>query len=275
MTIEKIQQILTFLEANYDRQIDPLELEEISNYSYRNIQRIFSAILQETIGDFCIRLKLENAYKKLVYTDLSIVEVAYDVGYSNNQSFAKAFKNKFHITPLQARQSKKSLFEEYIQHKKEQDFPISFEYVYKEPVHIYYKILISNNYNNTAINDFWDDIIDGNISIPVYNTFGIIVDQPIISDKEKSRYEAGIDQCTHPKSYLTKSVFGGWYAKYIHEGNYDTIEETYRKIYHRWLYENNYELGTSPIIEQYYIDENSGTELTTEIYVPIQRKLSK
>lgn len=275
MTIEKIQQILTFLENNYHRQIDPSELEAISNYSYRNIQRIFNAIIKETIGNFCTRLKLENAYKQLVYTNQSILEVAYDVGYENNQSFTKAFKKKFQLTPLQARQSKNILFEQYIQQKKDPLFAIDFDYEYKEKVTIYYKTLISNNYNNNAINTLWDNVIAENKTIPSYFCYGVIVDQPIISDKAKSRYEACVDTCVNPKTYLSKTIFGGWYAKYIHKGSYDEIEETYRKIYHRWLYESNYELDTSPIVEHYIADRTSKTELFTAIYVPVKRKLSK
>ncbi|MGH2664778.1 AraC family transcriptional regulator [Flavobacterium sp.] len=275
MTIEKIQQILTFLEENYHRQINPSELEVISNYSYRNIQRIFNAIIKETIGNFCTRLKLENAYKQLVYTNKSILEVAYDVGYESNQSFTKAFKNKFQITPLQARKNKNALFEAYIKEKKDAFFAIDFEYEYKEKITIHYKTLISNNYNNPAINTLWDEIIDQNKTLSPYNCFGIIVDQPIISDEAKSRYDACIDNCAAPKLYLSKTIFGGWYAKYMHQGSYDDIEETYRKIYHRWLYESNYELGTSPIIEHYIADRTAKTELLTAIYVPVKRKLSK
>lgn len=274
MKIENIQKILTFLENNYHRQIDPTELEEISNYSYRNIQRIFNAILMETIGNFCTRLKLENAYKQLLYTDHSITDVAYDVGYGNNQSFAKAFKNKFEITPLEARQNKKVLFEDYIKVKKDKLLFIDFEYEYKDKISIYYKTLISNNYNNNAINELWDAVLEENKAISSYKCFGVIVDQPIISDKEKSRYELCIDRCVDPKLYLSKTIFGGWYAKYIHSGSYDEIEETYRKIYYRWLYESNYELDTSPIIEQ-YLDDEEGTNFITEIYVPVKRKLSK
>lgn len=275
MKIENIQKILTFLEDNYHRQIDPEELETVSNYSYRNIQRIFSAILLETIGNFCTRLKLENAYKQLVYTDHSIVDIAYDVGYSNNQSFAKAFKNKFQITPLQARQNKKVLFEEYIKNKENKLFFIDFECEYKEKIEVYTKTLISNNYDNVLINELWDTITEENKTISSYNCFGVIVDQPIISDKEKSRYEASVDACVNPKIYLSKSIFGGWYAKYTHFGDYDKIEETYRKIYYRWLYEGDYDLGTSSIIEHYIDDAKSVNQLITAIYVPVKRKLSK
>ncbi|AYN03449.1 GyrI-like domain-containing protein [Flavobacterium sp. 140616W15] len=274
MRIENIQKVLTFLEDNYHRQIDPVELEEISNYSYRNIQRIFNAILKETIGNFCTRLKLENAYKQLVYTDNSIVDIAYDVGYSSNQSFAKAFKNKFQITPLQARQNKKLLFDEYIKTKKDKLLFIDFEYQYKDKMSVYYKTLMSNNYNNNAINELWDAVINENKTIASYKCFGVIVDQPVISDKEKSRYEVCVDNCANPKLYLSKTIFGGWYAKYVHRGSYDEIEETYRDIYYRWLYEKDYELDTSPIIEQ-YIDDAESTNFVTEIYVPVKRKLSK
>lgn len=50
---------------------------------------------------------------------------------------------------------------------------------------VYYKTLMSNNYNNNAINELWDAVINENKTIASYKCFGVIVDQPVISDKKK------------------------------------------------------------------------------------------
>ncbi|WP_141395665.1 MULTISPECIES: helix-turn-helix transcriptional regulator [Chryseobacterium] len=36
-----VYKVINFIEENYDQQISVKDLEEVSNYSYRNIQRIF------------------------------------------------------------------------------------------------------------------------------------------------------------------------------------------------------------------------------------------
>ena len=57
------------------------ELEDISHYSYRNIQRIFKYSCGETIGAFQQRLKVENAYKRILYTQENLTSIAIEVGF--------------------------------------------------------------------------------------------------------------------------------------------------------------------------------------------------
>ncbi len=48
---------------------------------------------------------IEKAKEKLSTTDLSISEIAYQLGFEYPQSFSKLFKTKTHLSPLQFRQS--------------------------------------------------------------------------------------------------------------------------------------------------------------------------
>ena len=48
---------------------------------------------------------IEKAKEKLSTTELSVSEIAYELGFEHSQSFSKLFKTKTHLSPLQFRQS--------------------------------------------------------------------------------------------------------------------------------------------------------------------------
>ncbi|HTM65081.1 MAG TPA: helix-turn-helix transcriptional regulator [Flavipsychrobacter sp.] len=48
---------------------------------------------------------IEKAKEKLSTTDLSVSEIAYELGFEHSQSFSKLFKTKTHVSPLKFRQS--------------------------------------------------------------------------------------------------------------------------------------------------------------------------
>ena len=48
---------------------------------------------------------IEKAKEKLSTTDLSVSEIAYDLGFQHSQSFSKLFKSKTDLSPLEFRRS--------------------------------------------------------------------------------------------------------------------------------------------------------------------------
>ena len=273
--LSKIQHIIKFIEDNYDKTISRVDLEAISNSSYRNLQRIFKTIFRESIGAFQKRLKLENAYRKIIYTNNQITDIAIEVGFESIQSFSKSFKKQFSISPSNARKEKTNLFATFFKDSNSKPKEINCEIVYLNPKKVFFKTIQTENYNNGDINILWDKIdaeIDSESGI---NYYGVIVDEPLITDKSKCRYEACIDKEISLKGFYFKNIFGGRYAKFIHNGNYNLIENTYRKIYYDWLFNSSLEFDSSPIIEYYAIsgsNEKNEKKFVTEILIPIKKK---
>ena len=48
---------------------------------------------------------IEKAKEKLSTTDLSVSEIAYELGFEHSQSFNRLFKSKTNLSPLEFRQS--------------------------------------------------------------------------------------------------------------------------------------------------------------------------
>ncbi|MBB6109567.1 AraC family transcriptional regulator [Mucilaginibacter lappiensis] len=275
MSLEKIQHIIKYIEENYNRDISIQKLEQLSNYSYRNVQRVFKNIFHESLGTFQKRLKLENAYKKLIYTRDPITDISYSVGFDSLQSFSKSFKKQFNVSPIKARKERKVIFESFINNYPEKNKSIDYEIVFLKKIKVFYIGIQTKNYNNTEIELLWDkiDTVFAKNTTSAY--FGIIVDQPLITDKLKCRYEACIDKDPVNKDFSSTYILGCRYAKYIHKGSYSLIEDTYRRIYIDWLFNSALEFDSSPIIEHYIKNEiraENVHDYITEILIPIKKK---
>lgn len=253
-----IQKIVDHIEANFDREITAHEIESISHYSYRNFQRIFFKIFKETVSGFQKRLRLENAYKKLIYTEDKPSEIAWQVGYFNIQSFSKAFKQQYSISPAEARKKKQEVFSTFID-KENKD--LKFDIRYKDAVTVYCKFIKAKDYNNPEIDALWKEIEPEHEIFEA--AYGIIRDQPLITSFSHCRYGAAVIADDELKEFSKTEIFGGKYVRFTHEGPYEKILETYRSFYRFWLTEKQLLLDSSDVIEEY-----QETEIT-HIYFPL------
>lgn len=273
MNLNKIKHLINHIENNFDREILPSEIEQISNYCYRNIQRVFKSIFKETLGGFQKRYRLETGFKKIIYSNDSISEISLAVGFQNVSSFSKAIQKKYNTTPTQIRADKKNIFKNFIEESKQPIARVKPEIVFLEAKEIFYKTIKTTQYNNDQINQAWEKIYLLQENDSDIDYFGIINDQPLITINTPCRYDLCIDKNPNDKNFHTKLIFGKKYAKYIHFGAYDRIEDTYRAIYYDWLYNSKYEIDSSPMIERYKvhgINTNNEQDYITEIFVPIK-----
>ena len=67
----------------------------------------FSTLFKNTTGEnyksFLINIRLEEAIKLVLSTDLKTYQLAERVGYNNVRRFVDAFKNKYGVSPTEYR----------------------------------------------------------------------------------------------------------------------------------------------------------------------------
>jgi AraC family transcriptional regulator len=268
--LKRIYATQNYIETNYNKSISISELEHVSCYSYRNLQRIFFSLFHETIGAYQTRLKVENGYKNLLYSKKQISDIAIEVGFSDLQSFSKTFKKHFGFSPSVARNEKKSLF---ISNNLSTAIPYNLE---PEIVFIP-QILVNYSscktiYINPEIESLWANFLQNDFPETDANYFGVISDDVIITDKAKCNYDACIASASLNTNLPSKHIFGGNYAQFIHQGSYNTIDKTYQQIYGGWILDNHLEFSHSPIIEHYIKhDANTASEkdFVTAILIPL------
>ncbi|CAL2088640.1 AraC family transcriptional regulator [Tenacibaculum sp. 190524A05c] len=281
--IERYQKLLEFLDKQFKSSISSKDIEEVSFYSYRNINRIFYALQQETIGHYLKRIKLEKAAEYLKYSSDEVSDIAIAVGYADLPTFSKAFKNRFGCSPTYYRNSeilKEEILEEAI--KDSQGFN-KLEFTIEElPAFKILYLQYKGNYDNIkAIEQTWEKLVRYALKKKLFKDDTIIVgevlDDDEISESLKCRYNAGIiidsnADITTEGLFGTKEIEAQKYAKFIHKGSHESCFESYNSIYMHWMKDVKLEFEDKPTLEFYLNDEETTPKekLITEIYIPVK-----
>ena len=95
----KINQVIDYINANLHL---PLRLDIIAgqvNVSERQLLRIMKGALNESLYAYVARQRVERAVLYMHTEDMSLADLASRVGYDSPQSFSKAFKKQFSVSP--------------------------------------------------------------------------------------------------------------------------------------------------------------------------------
>lgn len=78
---------------------------QLSGYSKSQLNRLMQKHYATTSHDYILNMRLEAAYKALLYTTENIEEVAEKLGYASFSHFNKIFKKRYGITPAMLRKN--------------------------------------------------------------------------------------------------------------------------------------------------------------------------
>lgn len=99
---DEYNMVLRFLNE-YHTNVTLGELCKHFGRSKSHMSHMFKSENGMTIRAYCNNLKLEDSKKLLLETDISVTEVAFDVGFNDVSYFIGLFKKKYGISPLQYR----------------------------------------------------------------------------------------------------------------------------------------------------------------------------
>jgi AraC-like DNA-binding protein len=94
--------LLRYMQENYTT-LTLSQLASFFNYSERQLQRIIKAYTGMNFSENIQKLKMKQAADLLLHTELSVVEIAERVGYSDVSNFRQFFKKYFNSTPVEYR----------------------------------------------------------------------------------------------------------------------------------------------------------------------------
>jgi AraC family transcriptional regulator, transcriptional activator of pobA len=80
-------------------------ISETLNVSPNYLSGLLKALTGQSTQQHIHDKLIEKAKEKLSTTDLTVSEIAYELGFEHSQSFSKLFKTKTHFSPLEFRQS--------------------------------------------------------------------------------------------------------------------------------------------------------------------------
>jgi AraC family transcriptional regulator len=274
---ENLNRILDFIHQNLDGKIDIARLAELSHFSSYHFHRITKAMLGEPIGAYIIRARMETATKLLRYSEKSIEQIAYSVGFETPSSLSKAFKNQFGISPSAYRKNKaftikkQNIMKTELNIKKPKILELENQKCLYYTMHGAYQDL---DYPS-AWQKLWGQIKEQQLFTKGIRHIGLPHDDPKVTDSNKTRYDAclTIHKDAKPNGDVgVKELKGGKFAVFLYQGSYKHFAEVYDYMFNEWLINSDYELRDAPCREKYISDARRVAEekLKTEFYIPVR-----
>jgi len=102
-TVMNIETVIEYIENHLDEKLDLETVAEAVHYSKYHLHRMFTEMVGMTIHDYVKRRQLTEAAKLLVFSDKTIIKIAFICGYESQQAFSSAFKSMYKIPPAEYR----------------------------------------------------------------------------------------------------------------------------------------------------------------------------
>jgi AraC-like DNA-binding protein len=99
----RILQACDFIQKNYKKKISIVEVADIINMSPSAFSHFFKKRTYRSFTDYLIDMRIGNACKLLLQTDLSIAQISDINGFNNASNFNKLFKMRKTMTPKEFR----------------------------------------------------------------------------------------------------------------------------------------------------------------------------
>lgn len=289
--LKAINSALNYIEENLDRSIGLNELGMKTNISPFHFHRMFQAFTGYTPGEYIRKRRLTEAAMKLLQTDERVIDIALDYCFQSQESFTRAFRKQFGITPAKYRSQgenrylfeRRSISEEALKHWNG-GITMQPKIIEKES----FKVLgIQGDFTmeNNTIPQMWDAFIPrmGEIKNRVNPEicYGICS-----SPGPETNYQEFTEQtifnelvCQEvadfnhiPAGMTTRTIPDGKYAVFTHKGPLSNLKHTYDYIYKNWLPDSQYKVSAPYDFELYdgrfnYMDQENSE---IDIYVPIK-----
>lgn len=98
-TVRHIQTLVDQVEENLSEDINIPELADSFKLSSWHFQRLFKALVGDTLGGYIRGRRLTEAARLLTTTNLGIIDIAFSVGFGSHEAFTRSFKSYFGLSP--------------------------------------------------------------------------------------------------------------------------------------------------------------------------------
>lgn len=283
---ELIIQIVDFIENNLQEDISVSGLSRKAGYSLYHFIRLFQGVTGYSPKDYIIRRRITEAAKTILNTQRKVSDIAFEFQYQDHETFSRAFKKIFGISPLELRNAGisgthcKLMFFERINPENGQ--PDNYSHKNKpELVELGSFLLVGLSipvHSSPMVTDTWAKFMAESDSIPNRTTpdwFYQFSFWPEKYEMEGFFVMPSVEVSSLqeiPSLFVGKTIPAARYLRFIHYGLSNRVDQTYQFIYETYLPQSNYQL-TKPYNFEFYGAGFKGPDnpdSETEIYIPIE-----
>ncbi len=284
----QVQHGIDFIETHLDQDISLAQVANEAGISQWHFQRIFKALTNETLKTYIRSRRMANALDKLLTSKQRIIEIAIDAGFESQESFTRAFKKTFGMTPNEYRKlGNKHLFlkkvqfdQDYLQHIN-QNVSLQPEIYQQDTLLLvgmktrFYSVDSEKNNIAEKLPPLWDTFLqrmdDIEQQIPGIG-YGVI--QQTSEQSDQLEYYAALEvkkRIKPPENMVCLEIPASTYAKFTHKGPVKNLDNTVNYIYSSWLLKSGKKQGSGADIEIYAADYHPTSNKSVIHYaIPIQ-----
>jgi len=287
--ISHVRDAVKYIEENLDRDIKAMDVAQEVDFSRYHFHRIFMALVGRSVTGYIRRRRLTEAAHELIDTGKKIIDIAFDYQFETPESFTRAFKKMYGLTPGQYRKQGKNIGflhqtkidEDILRHLKG-GFTMEPKIVTKDEFKIVGMKIFGDN-PNTEIVELWNRFIPRigeikhrlNKDISKDISYGICYPSEDMNESGEFEYIASIEvSCLDeiPQGMVGRTIPRQKYAVFTHKGAAARIKETYKYIYGTWQPKSDCELVRAPDFEYYdeRFDADNQEDSELDIYIPIK-----
>jgi len=287
---KSLEQAVIYIENHLGYNIKVEDVAKAAGYSYYHLNRQFTAILGESIGSYIKKRRLADASKKLLYSDLKIIDIAIEYGFDSPEAFSRAFKAIYKVSPQSYRQNRLDIF---IGGKERLDTGLLDHLVRNVTVHPRIvelpEIRVAGIRGETTLRDnrlreLWDrtNSLYSQIPnrIPGGRSFGICeacaentlytMNEDILFTEVAGTEVSSFEGLTEP--FVQKVIPGGRYAVFTHRGTLRMLPQTFDYIWGTWFLTTKEKLDWREDFELY--DERflgyDHPDSEVDLYIPVR-----
>ncbi len=105
---EPVMEAVYYIERNYAKPLKIEDVASISGYSVSYFSRLFNSQLGTPFSEYLCLTRLKHVQNLLLTTDLSVMDISLECGFSYPGNMTASFKKEFKMTPLQFRKQNQS-----------------------------------------------------------------------------------------------------------------------------------------------------------------------
>lgn len=101
-----VEKIISFIENNFNKELSRIDLINFLKISDSKLTRIFRKKFDTNFSNYLNNYRVFKSANLLLYTNLSITDIAYDCGFKDISYFIRIFKKIIGVTPSKYRRNK-------------------------------------------------------------------------------------------------------------------------------------------------------------------------
>ena len=103
--VVKLKTVLKYIRENFDKDITLEDMSAVAGFSNKYFCKFFKDMTGTTPVNYLLTYRIERAARKLLGSDLSVTQIAYDCGFNDLSYFIKTFKAFKKVSPKDYRKA--------------------------------------------------------------------------------------------------------------------------------------------------------------------------